>query len=250
MVDPVADLARLDGVPAAVAAARDAIDAVLRNRGPTRITAEQVTTALLDGARASAELSGERARWLPGTVRLSTELVALSSQIRVAPGQAMARAHLLLAHGAVPQVSLGRLRSDDAVSERMVALGRLLTSPTRASAVVLAAVVHAELATVAPFGTADELLARAVEHMVLIESGVDPRAVIVVEAGHLRSGRDYGRRLMAYRDGGVLGVRDWLVHCTRALAYGAEVSPLQPRAESNVAKQAGAEITPDMTRRP
>ena len=223
--DPLADLARLEGVPSAVAAARDAVDAVLRDRGMRVIPAEQSAGALLAGARASAALSPDPERWFAGAVRLSTELISLSGLIRVAPGQAIARAHALVARGVVPDEELGRVRADAEVSERLVGLHQLLTEPTSASAVVLAAVAHAELATIAPFGSADGIVARAVEHLVLVAGGVDPRAVIVCEAGHLALRPSYESGLTGYRSGTVAGVRDWLLHCTQALTHGAEVSP-------------------------
>lgn len=108
----------------------------------------------------------------------------------------------------------------------MAGVTELLTRNTEAPALVLAAVVHAEIATVAPFGSADGLLARAVERMVLISSGFDPRGVIVTEVGHLRRREDYGRLLAAYESGSVGGVRDWILHVAQAAADGAEASPL------------------------
>ena len=225
--DPLADLARLEGVPSAVASARDAVDAVLRDRGLRVVTADQTTAALLAGARASAQLSEDPDRWLAGAVRLCTELVGLSALVRVSPGQVVARAHALLAYGEIPEDELGRVRPGQEVSQRMLGVTALLTGPTTASSVVLAAVVHAELATVAPFGDAvSGIVARAVEHMVLIAGGVDPRAAIVPEAGHLDLAEQYVRALEGYRSGSVAGVRAWLLHCTEALARGAEASPL------------------------
>ncbi len=229
VADPLAALMHLEGVPSAVVAARDAVDAVLRDRGLRRITGAQSAEALLAGARASAELTGAADRWLAGAIRLSTEVLSLSTLIRVSPGQAMARAHVLLAHGMVAEDELGRVRGGEEAAQRMVGLNQLLTSPTEASAVVLAAVAHAELVTVAPFGSSSGLVGRAVEHMVLVEAGVDPRAVIVIEAGHLAAGSEYERLLRGYRDDGVPGVKAWLLHCARALAYGAEVSPVGNR---------------------
>jgi hypothetical protein len=229
VLDPMADLARLDGVASAVNAARDAVDAVLRDRGARRVSAEQSVSALLAGARASAALTEDPERWLPGSVRLSTELRSLSTLIRVSPGQAVARAHVLVAHGRVAEAELGRIRSEEAISARMLGLNALLTGRTTASVVVLAAVAHAELATVAPFGSADLIVARAVEHMILIAGGVDPRAVIVPEEGHLVLRDSYLSALTAYGDATMSGVRRWLLHCAQALTYGAEVSPLGSR---------------------
>ena len=232
VVDPLAELARLEGVPSAVVSARDAVDAVLRDRGMRASTPAQSATALLAGARATAALSDEPERWLPGAVRLSTELVALSAVIRSAPNQALARAHTLLAHGQVAEEELGRVRIQGDVSARMLGLAGMLSGATAASSIVLAAVAHAEIAVVSPFGSADLLIARAVEHMVLIDSGIDPRALLVPEAGHLALRESYRSALAGYRSGTVVGVRDWLLHCTRALASGAEASPVARRPPS------------------
>lgn len=227
--DPLADLARLEGVPAAVAAARAAVDVVLRDRGLRRVSREQSASALLSGARASAALSDEPDRWLAGSVRLSSELLALSELIRTAPGQAMARAHVLVASGEVSEAELGRVSPLAGVSDRLQALATLLCGATRAPGVVLAAVAHAEVATAKPFGTADAVVARAVEHMVLISTGVDPQAALLPEAGHLALRESYLSGLAGYQTASVPGVRDWIVHCAQALAHGAEVSPLAER---------------------
>lgn len=211
-----------------MAAARDGVDAILRDRGMRSTTPLQSAQALLAGARASASLSDDPRRWLAGSVRLSTELVALSGMIRVSPGQAIARAHTLVASGQVADDDLGRVRPDAVTADRMLGLNALLTQPTTASPVIVAAVGHAELMVVAPFGTGDSIVARAVEHMVLIAGGIDPRAVIVPEAGHLALRAAYDSALAGYREGTVRGVAGWLRHCCNALAHGAEVSPLAP----------------------
>jgi len=227
--DPLAALAALEGVPSAIVSSLDAVDAVLRDRGMRVVSAEQTAAALLTGARASAALTDDPARWLPGAVRLSTELVALSELVRSSPAQAMARAHALAAHGEVPDGRLGQVSGPPQVSARMTGLSTLLTRQTSAPALVLAAVAHAEIASLAPFGSADQVVARAVEHMVLISCGVDPRAVLVPEAGHLALRTAYVDALAGYSVGSPTAVRDWILHCARALAHGAEVSPVRPQ---------------------
>ena len=214
-------------MPSAVAAALDSVDAVLRDRGLRVLSANAVAESLLLGARASAALSGDGDRWLPGAVRLSAELIVLSGTLRVSPAQALARAHLLVARGEVPDDELGRVRSDTSAAERLAGVTGLLTGATTTSSVVLGAVVHAELVTVAPFGSADDLVARAAEHMVLISGGVDPRAAIPVEAGHADLANAYRSALDGYGRASASGVRDWLVHCATALSRGAELSSLQ-----------------------
>lgn len=227
MPDPLADLARLPGVPAAVASALAAVDVVLRDRGARRLDPDAVARSLLVGARGNAALSGDGDRWLPGAVRLSVELPALAATLRVAPAQALARAHVLVARGQVPAEELGRVRADRPTTGRLAGLTTLLTTPGTASAVVLGAVVHAELADLAPFGTADGLVARAAEHMVLVSAGVDPGAAIPVEAGHAHDVDGYRAGLAGYASATSAGLRDWLLHCAAALSRGAELSAVR-----------------------
>jgi len=226
MPDPLAELAQLVGVPSAVAAANAAVDAVLRDRGLRVVSEERRSQALAAGAEASAALTGERDQWLLGSLRLSAELGALAGLIRLAPAQVLARAHTLLARGRLGDEELGRIQGGAEVGWRMQGVGDLLTQPTTAPAIVLGAVVHAELATLAPFGDASGLVARAAEHLVLISAGLDPLGVIVVEAGHLADAATYQAGLHRYADGGVAGVAGWIIRCAAAVSRGAEVSPV------------------------
>jgi hypothetical protein len=224
--DPLADLAQLPGVPSAVAAATAAVDVVLRDRGLRRVTDQVRAEALLASAEGSARLTSDPERWRPGAERLSAELPALADLVRVAPGQALARAHTVVARGVVPNDELGRMSGNAAAAGRMRDLIALLTSGSSAPAVVLGAVVHAEIATVEAFGAASGLLARAAEHLVLISGGLDPSAVIPVEAGHAADAADYRAGLDAYAGGETTGVGRWLLWCAVAVARGAELSPV------------------------
>ena len=229
VLDPLADLARFEGVPSSVAAATDAVDAMLRDRGLRKISEEQLSQALLAGARANAELTDDPARWQMGAVRLSAELSSLASLIRGAPAQALPRSHALGARGVVPDSDLGKIGSEPAMSARMKSLGELLTRQTSAPAIVVGAIAHAEIAVVAPFAEASGLIARAAEHLVLIAAGLDPYGVIVVEAGHVENCSTYAAGLDAYADGSVDGVKGWLLRCAAAVARGAELSPATRR---------------------
>jgi hypothetical protein len=239
--DPLARLAGLEGVASAMAASRDGIDALLRDRGLRRTGPELTVESLLRGAHASAVLAGsgsdlaavragagdEPAR---AAVRVSTELLGLSASWSRSPLQTLARLHALAAGGAVPPDELGRPH-DAAGAARLRDLGRLLSSPTSAPALVVAAVVHAELQTAAPFGSADGLVARAAERLVLVSRGVDAKSLVVTEAGHLQLRAAYESNLRAYRDGGRSGVQAWLMYAAEAYARGAEASPVH-RPES------------------
>ena len=89
--------------------------------------------------------------------------------------------------------------------------------------------VHAEIATAAPFASHNGLVARAVERLVLVVRGVDEKSLIVPEAGHLALRAAYESNLRGYRDGGPAGVHSWLLYAAEAYSAGAEASPLTTR---------------------
>ena len=217
--DPLAWLTTLEGVPSAYASARDGIDVMLRDRGLRRTSPETTAESLLRGAHASAALEGsgstlaevrdgggdEVAR---AAVRLSTEVLALAPALGRSPLQALARLHAVAAKGSLPEERLGRPRDDEA-AQRLRDLADLLTAPTAAPALLVAAVVHADLATAAPFASHNGLVARAAERLVLVARGVDEKSLVVPEAGHLALRAAYESNLRGYRDGGPAGVHAW-----------------------------------------
>jgi hypothetical protein len=233
--DPLAALLRLEGVPSGFAAARDGIDALLRDRGLRRTSPEQTAESLLVGAHASAVLEGSGSSLdevregatdevAADSVRVSAHVLSLVPVLRTAPLQAFARLHAL-ASGAPDS---GRPRDPGSVA-RLQALGRLLTAPTQAPALLVASVVHADLVTAAPFPSHNGIVARAAERLVWVARGVDERSVLVPEAGHLALRAAYESNLRAYRDGGAAGVHAWLRYAAEAAARGAEASPLVKR---------------------
>ena len=62
--------------------------------------------------------------------------------------------------------------------------------------------VHADLATAAPFASHNGIVARAAERLVLVARGVDEKSLVVPEAGHLALRAAYESNLRGYRDGG------------------------------------------------
>lgn len=235
--DPLSWLSEFEGVPSALAAARDGIDAVLRDRGLRRTTPETTAESLLRGAHASAVLAGsgsglaevragEGDAVAADAVRLSTELLALAPLLQSAPLQALARLHAVAASSSRPEEELGRPRSPEAAG-RLRDLARTLTASGRTPALLVAAVVHAEIATLEPFGSHDGLVARAAERLVLVQRGVDPPSLTVPEAGHLALRAQYESNLRAFAGGGRAGVHAWLLYAAEAYAAGAEASPLR-----------------------
>jgi hypothetical protein len=236
-VDRLSGVERLEGVASAFAAARDGIDTILRDRGLRRTSPDVTAESLLRGAHASAVLAGSAASLddvragagdstAEAAVRVSVELLGLAPVFGRAPIQALARLHALAAVGSVPDDRVGRPRDAEAAA-RLHATVALLASDR--PALITAALVHGELATAAPFGSADGLVARATERLVLVGSGVDAKSLTVPEAGHLALRAAYESNLRAYAHGGRDGVRAWLLYCAEAYAAGAEASPLRDR---------------------
>lgn len=244
-LDPWADAAALEGVGQASAAARDGIDALLRDRGLRRTGPETTAESLLRGACASAVLEGSASspedvrrgdldEVAAGAVRVMTELLSLVPVLSRTPLQAFARLHALAAPASTDPAQRGRPR-DPVAARRLGSLGRLLTATTSAPALVVAALVHAELMTAAPFPSANGVVARAAERLLLVGRGVDPTSLTVPEAGHLRLRREYQSNLRAYASSrgassgswsGSAGVQAWLLYAAQAYTAGAQASPL------------------------
>jgi hypothetical protein len=163
-------------------------------------------------------------------VRVSTSLLGLAPTLTRSPLQVLARLHTLAAAGSVDDAELGRPR-DAASAERLQGVARLLSEPSTVPALLLAAVVHAEIATAAPFASHNGMVARAAERLVLAARGVDEKSLTVPEAAHLALRAAYESNLGAYRDGGANGVHAWLLYAAEAYAAGAEASPLRREPE-------------------
>jgi hypothetical protein len=234
-VDSLESVEELEGVASGFAATRDGIDTMLRDRGLRRTSPDLTTESLLRGAQASAALAGSTStldETRAGTgdataqaaLRVSVELLGLVPVFSRTPLQALARLHTLAAAGTVPDDEVGRPR-DAGSAARLREISGLVSAGR--SALLTAALVHAELATAAPFGSADGLVARAAERLVLVSSGVDVKSLVVPEAGHLALRPAYDETLRRYATGDRSGVHAWLLHCAAAYAAGAEASPLK-----------------------
>ncbi|MEO6604724.1 MAG: oxidoreductase [Aeromicrobium sp.] len=235
MSDPFKAAARMEGIPSAFASTRDAIDSILRDRGLRRSTPEDTSLSLLRGASATAALEGSAfdPSVLAGgggdaiaraAVRLSTELLGLIPVWNRSPIQALARMHALAASGSVPDADLGRPVNAAGVA-RLTALAAMLDQPTEAPGLVVAALVHAEIAAAEAFETHNAVVGRAAERLVLVSRGVDPASVTVPEAGHAAAPDTYLAALDAYNEG-QSGVHRWLMYASGAFTRGAEASTL------------------------
>ncbi|WP_109507890.1 oxidoreductase [Nocardioides speluncae] len=235
--DPLAWLTSLEGVPSAYAATRDGIDVLLRDRGLRRTSPELTAESLLRGAHASAVLEGSVAsvdeiregtgdQVAQDAVRVSTELLALAPVLERTPLQALARIHAVAATGSLDDDRLGRPRDAEA-AHRLQGLASLLLAQTAAPALMVAAIVHADLATAEPFPSHNGIVARAAERLVLVARGVDEKSLLVPEAGHLALRSAYESNLRGYREGGRKGVHAWALYAAEAYSAAAEASPLK-----------------------
>lgn len=254
-------LAALPGVPEQTAAAREACTQLRWHEALRRRIPEAAAESRVRGAQASAALEGANlpvdvirdlmrgARAWPerpdpveqvaqGVVQATAETEHVQSMLRTAPLQALARLHVAAAAGLVETDQLGRPRQEgeecreyvdlgpapgpEALQARLRGLVGVLLAGEGAPAVVVAALVHAEIAHARPFVRGNGGVARAMERAVIQASGLDPTGVVVPEVGHGRGGGPaYLGALAAYGTGTREGVALWLAHCCEAVVAGA-----------------------------
>jgi hypothetical protein len=87
------------------------------------------------------------------------------------------------------------------VGRQLKRLGKLLTNPGTVPALVVAAVVHAELAVVRPFVAGNGMVARAMSRAVLVGRGVEGTGIAVWEAPLLAMGPRYPLTLAGFDQG-------------------------------------------------
>ncbi|NBE49857.1 oxidoreductase [Streptomyces boluensis] len=254
--DPLSALASLPGVPESVESVRKSVDRVYGHRVMRRRSAEITAEAALRGARGSAALSGAdwaleevrrrsdfsgdaESRVVGGALRLTAEAGQLLSIWRQSPLRVLARLHLVAA--GVQEDTVGRPRlagepvdepvvelpvpTADEVAGRLEGLSELIIAGSSAPALVTAAVVHGELLALRPFGSYNGLVARAAQRLVLVGSGLDPKAICPAEAGHGELGRAaYVAALDGYASGTPEGMAAWIAHCGKAVELGARES--------------------------
>jgi hypothetical protein len=236
-------LAELPGVAAAGEEAREALGRAHRHRSNLRGWPTTAAEASLRAARASSVLDGGSLQLsdgrsiagsagggdpdpvLSGALRVSEALEGGATSLvgvwQRAPLQAIARLHALAAADLADDDRLGRPRGDADVSRRLTLLAGIVTGGTRVPAPVLAAVVHGELLTLEPFGTADGVVARAVSRLVTIASGLDPHGLGVPEVYWMRHSGDYRAAARGFSSGTPDGLAAWLVSSALALHAGA-----------------------------
>ncbi len=236
MTDLLAPLLGLPGVADAAESARDALARAHRHRTNLRNWPVTAAESAIRGARSSSALDGGAVQLdaagvepndpvLAGALRVGQALEGGATTLvgvwQRAPLQALARLHALAAADLVDEQLLGRPRQDPEVSPRLDLVTRLVTGASAAPAPVLAAVVHGELLTLAPFGSGDGVIARGVSRLVTIATGLDPHGLGVPEVYWLRRAEEYRTAAAGFATGTPEGLGPWLLMCCRALEDGA-----------------------------
>jgi hypothetical protein len=231
--DPLGPLAELPGVADACAEASDALGRAHRHRANLRGWPANAAEAALRAARASSVLDGGSLQLseagsdpvLAGALRVSEALEGGATSLvgvwQRAPLQAIARLHALAAADIADDDGLGRPRQDTDIGRRLELLADVVTGGSRVPAPVLASVVHGELLTLAPFGTADGVVARAVSRLVTMSSGLDPHGLGVPEVYWMRQSGDYRAAARGFASGTADGLTAWVLMNCRALHAGA-----------------------------
>ena len=262
IADSLITLSALPGVPEASEAAREACTQLRWHQALRRRIPAAAAESRVRGARASAALDGVEVNvdvvrdlmrgataWpespdpleamLRGAVQATAETEHIRATVFTAPSHALARVHVAAAGHLLPESQVGRPRQADEVSREFSDLGpapdafivgqrlsgivELLLCAKDAPAVVVAALVHAEIATVRPFVRGNGLVARAMERAVIQAGGLDTTGVAVAELGHgAGGGAAYVGALAAYGSGSPQGVAVWITHCAQAIVAGAQ----------------------------
>lgn len=226
--DPLTPLLGLDGVDAAVAAARTAVDAMLSDRALRRRSGDVSAESSVRGAWASAWLSGAEVALedvrsgaviadpiVQGALRAQSAIGMLVDTWSHAPRQALARLHALAAADLVEDPSaLGR--PAPAAAGRLDTLAEVLAS-TSAPAVVVAAIVHGEILSLDAFAPVSGIVARTAVRLTLVDRGLDPKSLAVIEVGHRELRVEYGEALAAYSTGEPAGIARWIRHQAAAV---------------------------------
>lgn len=234
--DPLAGLLEAPGVSAAVESARQAVDVALSNRvirkgGGSRVAAESsvrgaLAAAWLSGAKVSLDdvRSGVPAALedplVQGALRAYGALGELAPTWGPAPRQAIARLDVLAGGDLVDAEALGTPRGPRFVASRLDTLADTMRA-TSAPAVLVAAIVHAELLSLDAFAPVSGVVARAAARLALADRGLDPSSVIVVEVGQRDHEDLHDAALAAYKTGAPDGVVQWVLQYATFVEQGA-----------------------------
>ncbi|CAB4333039.1 MAG: hypothetical protein F2839_01835 [Actinobacteria bacterium] len=145
----------------------------------------------------------------------------LSSMFLKAPSQVWAQLHLLIEgdeNRGQPRTNndvddplhLGAVPDARVIHPTLNSISDMIVQ-SQAPAVLMAAIVHAQLCVLRPFSRGSDLIARASARMIIKGKGFDPLGLCAIEYGQYMLGRpDYVKSLKRYMQGGVPAVTEYL----------------------------------------
>ena len=247
--DPLANLVAFEDVAHSCDVALKAVDELMWNRTVRRHKDYLVpytrrisgyATAALDGAQMPSDPTMEPEVSPMGSLAEHGLLVTAEADLQVLafktePMKVWARLHTL-ASGApdrgqprtnnevVDPLRLGNLPPHEVLQERMTQLTDVIIN-SKSSAILVAAIAHAEMATLRPFSDGSYLVARATARLVLAAREVDSDSIVMSEYGAQLLGRPaYVKALSAYMTGTREGVAAWVEWQSQAIKRGVEMA--------------------------
>lgn len=247
--DPLSSLLEIDGITQSCDTALKAVDNLLWNRTVRRHKEFLIpycrrisgyATAALDGAQMPSDPTmepedspmGELSdRGLLVTAEADLQTLAFKSE----PMKVWARLHTFAASDSErgqPRTSdevldplrLGSLPPHALLQDRIAQLTELVLD-SKAPAILVAAIAHAEIAAMRPFVGGSYLIARATTRLVLAARDVDTDGLVMSEYGAQLLGRPaYVKALNSYISGTREGVAAWVEWQAQAILRGVEMT--------------------------
>ena len=248
-VDPLSNLLKIPGVTSECETTLKAIDELMWNRTVRRHKDSLIpytrriagfATAALDGAQMPKDPTMEPEVSPMGSLSDQGLLVTAEADLqrlafRTEPLQVLARLHTFVStdddrgrprttNDVNDPLRLGNVPPHEVLQERMSQLVDLVIE-SKASSILVAAIAHAELATLRPFTQGSYLIARASTRLILAARDVDNDGLVMSEYGAFLLGRPaYVKALTGYISGTREGVSAWVTWQGEAIRRGTEMA--------------------------
>jgi len=197
-------------------------------------------TAALDGAQMPKDPTMEPEVSPMGSLSDQGLLVTAEADLqrlafRTEPLKVLARLHTFVSteedrgrprtsNEVIDPLRLGSLPPHEVLQERMSQLVDLVID-SKASSILVAAIAHAELATLRPFSQGSYLIARASTRLILSARDVDNDGLVMSEYGAFLLGRPaYVKALTGYISGTKEGVAAWVAWQGEAIRRGTDMA--------------------------
>ena len=248
-VDPLSNLLTIPGVASECETTLKAIDELMWNRTVRRHKDSLITytrriagfaTAALDGAQMPKDPTMEPEVSPMGSLSDQGLLVTAEADLqrlafRTEPLKVLARLHTFVStdddrgrprttNDVNDPLRLGSVPPHEVLQERMSHLVDLVIE-SKASSILVAAIAHAELATLRPFTQGSYLVARASTRLILAARDVDNDGLVMSEYGAFLLGRPaYVKALTGYISGTREGVAMWVGWQGEAIRRGIDMA--------------------------